>query len=1045
MKRLILAAFAGLIALVACRQGSAPAPVHPEWAYNTVVYEVNIRQFSEEGTFAAVEAQLPRLKDLGVDVLWLMPMYKIGVEGRKGSLGSYYAISDYCSTNPEFGTMEDFQSLLDAAHSMGFKVILDWVANQTAPDNVWMTGKPADFYERDSLGNAVYEYDWTDTRSLNYANKEVWAAQDSCMRFWLEKGVDGFRCDAAAEMPADFWYGILPGIRRDYPQAYLLAEAETEKLSRDNSGFDASYAWKLHHLLNDIAQGKAKAPAIRKYIHEDDSLMGKDGFRLMFTSNHDENSWAGSEFERMGAAANVMEVLCFTLPKGHPLIYTGQEVGITRRLQFFEKDPIADWSENEYTAFFKRLVELRHRNPALQAGERGGDIRFIENVPEDVIAYARTLGSNEVVVLANLSAEAQTFSVPLEGEYTSVFSGVKITPALSMTLAPWAYLVLTRGEVPEIERVEPISWWTGMKMPLQLMVKGDGIATFKARIEGGAGVSVKNVTPGDSPDYLFVDVEIAASAKPGEYTLVFTDGDREVRCPYQIAAREKGSASRKSFTTADMVYLVFPDRFANGDPSNDSAYGMVEKGNRSLTGGRHGGDIQGIIDHLDYITGLGATAIWSTPLLVDNEPEGSYHGYACGDYYHIDPRFGSNSLYKDMVAKAHEKGVKIIMDIVTNHCGTAHWWMEDLPFKDWIHVFPEFTGSNIAFSTNMDPNASKYDLNLQESGWFVPSMPDMNLDNPFVLRYFQQWAIWWIEYSGLDGFRVDTYPYNEKDPMSEWCAAVRNEYPDFNIVGECWVSSHSQLAYWQADNGNKDGFNSHLPSLMDFPVQEAVVGALCESGDNPGWGQGMARVYDCLSHDFVYHDISNMVIFLANHDHARIGDVLGKNPDKLKLGLAMMATMRGIPQLYNGDEMMFTSFNGEQSDPARRVDFPGGWAEDKVNLFDENGRDVLSADLHDYTARLFNWRKDKAVIHDGKTMHFLGRDNTYAYFRYDDTDAVFVFINNTDHEVPVPWSHYSELVPAYVEARNVLTGESMTLSEGQAVPAGKALVAEFSR
>ena len=329
-----------------------------------------------------------------------------------------------------------------------------------------------------------------------------------------------------------------------------------------------------------------------------------------------------------------------------------------------------------------------------------------------------------------------------------------------------------------------------------------------------------------------------------------------------------------------MIYLLMPDRFANGDASNDSTPHTRERADRSAFFGRHGGDLQGMIDHLDYIAGLGATAVWPTPLLLDDEPEGSYHGYACGDYYRIDPRFGSNELYREFVGKAHEHGLKVIMDIVTNHCGTGHWWMKDLPFRDWIHQFPEYTGTNVCFSTNMDPNASRYDLDLQESGWFVPSMPDMNLDNPYVLQYFKQWAVWWIEYAGLDGFRVDTYPYNEKVPMSEWCAAIRREYPDFNIVGECWTSSIPQLAYWRGGNPNKDGFDSHLPSIMDFPLQEAICRAL--PTDSLRWGEGMTRVYDCLSHDFVYHDLSKMMIFVANHDTDRIGDIVRRNPDRLE-------------------------------------------------------------------------------------------------------------------------------------------------------------------
>ena len=404
MKKTILAV-AALLSLICCKT-KTQAPVHPEWTYSSVIYEVNVRQFSPEGTFKAVEAQLPRLEELGVDVLWFMPMYKIGEVERKGSLGSYYAISDYREVNPEFGTMKDFEELLNAAHEYGFKVILDWVANQTAPDHVWMNSRPADFYERDSLGNAIWEYDWTDTRSLNYENEAVWAAQDSCMRFWHDKGVDGFRCDAAGEMPAKFWLSVLPGIRRDYPQAYLLAEAEKPELSDPATAFDATYAWELHHIMNDIAQGKKNASDLKDYIARDAANTPSSAFRLCFTSNHDENSWAGTEFERMGDASQVMALLCFTLPKSQPLIYTGQEIGLDRRLQFFEKDPITDWSENSWTDFWHSLVVLKHNNPALCAGEKGGAFEYIEGVPEGVLAFRRVLPDNTVSVWANLTPDA---------------------------------------------------------------------------------------------------------------------------------------------------------------------------------------------------------------------------------------------------------------------------------------------------------------------------------------------------------------------------------------------------------------------------------------------------------------------------------------------------------------------------------------------------------------------------------------------------------------------------------------------------------------
>lgn len=610
----------------------------------------------------------------------------------------------------------------------------------------------------------------------------------------------------------------------------------------------------------------------------------------------------------------------------------------------------------------------------------------------------------------------------------------------------------------QVTRVEPPSWWVGMKTPLQLLVQGTGISACDVTVEGGKGVSVRNVSRAESPNYIFVDVDIASDAAAGTYYLVFSDGDVSWKYPYVISAREEGSAQRKSFTTADMIYLIMPDRFADGDPSNNSSVGLTEKADRSDPAGRHGGDIQGIIDRLDYIAGLGATYIWTTPMLEDNAPEGSYHGYAASDYYHIDARFGTNELYRTFVEKARGEGIGVIMDIVPNHCSTEHWWMKDLPFNDWIHQFDTYTGTNVTFSTNMDPNASKKDLYIQESGWFVPSMVDMNLDNPFVLKYFIQWGIWWIEYSGVSGFRVDTYPYNEKLPASEWCKAIINEYPNFNIVGECWTSSIPQLAYWQGGNDNKDGFDSHLPSIMDFPLHDALRAGLNE--DYPGWGQGMTRVYDVLSHDFVYHDLSKMMIFAGNHDTERLGDAIRKNPDRLKIAMAMMATMRGIPQVFAGDEMMFVSANvaNPGDHPGLRVDFPGGWSGDSLNLFTDEGRksqvcntDGLevpkgqAAELHDFVSRLFRWRKHKDVIHNGKTMHFITRDNTYGYFRYDQDDVVFVYINNSHEDKNIPWSYYSEISGGLGKGVDVVTGENVVVSDDTVAPPLSVLIVEFKR
>lgn len=395
-----LAALLAAAALSSCApKQDAPAGPHPDWAYNAVIYEMNIRQYTPEGTFDAAARQLPRLKKLGVDVLWLMPVYPIGVKERKGTLGSYYAIRDYCDVNPEFGDMDDFDRFLSQAHESGFKVILDWVANHTSPDAVWESGKPADWYVRDSLGNTVTQYDWTDIAELNYDNKDMRAAMADAMRFWLDKGVDGFRCDMACEVPVDFWRETLPQLRRDYPGVYFLAEGETPELHED--AFDASYAWKLHHLLNDIAQGRKGVPDLEEYIAEDSAAYPAEAFRLMFTSNHDENSWAGTEFERMGDAARAMAVLTFTLPGGQPLIYTGQEMGWNHRFEFFEKDPVPAWEENSYTDFYKELINIRHRNPALSAGEKGGKFDIVSTAGNTLV-FTRTLPDNKVTVSVQL-------------------------------------------------------------------------------------------------------------------------------------------------------------------------------------------------------------------------------------------------------------------------------------------------------------------------------------------------------------------------------------------------------------------------------------------------------------------------------------------------------------------------------------------------------------------------------------------------------------------------------------------------------------------
>lgn len=433
------------LAVVSCCSKEQPRAAHPEWAYDAVVYEMNVRQQTPEGTFAAAEARLPYLKELGADIIWLMPIHPIGEKGRKGSLGSYYAIRDYRAVNPEFGTMEDFGRFLNKAHEMGFKVILDYVANHTSPDAAWVSEKPAEWYVRDSTGAPIVQYDWTDISKLNYDCPEVRTEMAEVLKFWIAKGVDGFRCDVAGEVPDDYWNKAFAELRAINPDIYLLAEGEGEHFHQN--GFDATYAWELLHAMNAIAKGEKTTTDLKGTI-EKYAQYPREAMRLMFTSNHDENSWSGTEFERLGDAAPTFAALTYTLPQGMPLIYTGQEVGFNRRLAFFEKDTIESWTPNEYTELYKKLNALRHDNPALFAGERGGELVYMTGVADPVLAFTREAEGNKVFSLFNLSAQPSSVipTVAAAGEYTDAMSGqpVTVVSGEEIPLGAWEYRILTK-------------------------------------------------------------------------------------------------------------------------------------------------------------------------------------------------------------------------------------------------------------------------------------------------------------------------------------------------------------------------------------------------------------------------------------------------------------------------------------------------------------------------------------------------------------------------------------------------------------------------
>lgn len=593
----------------------------------------------------------------------------------------------------------------------------------------------------------------------------------------------------------------------------------------------------------------------------------------------------------------------------------------------------------------------------------------------------------------------------------------------------------------KINRLEPSFWWVGMKNPeVQLLVYGPAISETRPQVNY-PGVEVSNVQLTSNPNYLFVTLRIAEVTKPGKFNILFNkDKKTVVTHPYELLQRRDGSAMRKSFTPADVIYLIMPDRFSNGDTLNDSHPAVFEKKNRKDPNGRHGGDIQGIINNLDYLNDLGITAIWNTPVQEDNMETYSYHTYAITDLYKIDPRYGTNEDYRRLASEMHKRKMKLIMDVVPNHCGLNHWWMKDLPTADWVHQFPQFTRSNYHISAVTDPYASKIDQKINAEGWFDTSMPDLNQDNPLLLNYITQNIIWWIEYADLDGLRVDTYPYNDVNKAAQWLTAIRNEYPNLNVVGECWQHSAAEIAYWQTGANNKDGFDSKLPSVMDFALTDALHLAFNEED---GWNQGLARLYFSMGMDYVYPNPNSLMIFGDNHDMTRFANILGSDVKKYKMAMAFLLTMRGFPQLYYGTEIMMTG-DKSKGDGDLRKDFPGGWKGDTRSAFTQEGRSKVENEAFEFTRKLLNWRKQNPVIHNGKLMHFIPEDNCYVYFRYNDQKTVMVILNNHNKESKkINTGRFSEIMKGFTAGKEVITDKKINNLSLIEIPAKSAMVIEL--
>jgi len=590
-------------------------------------------------------------------------------------------------------------------------------------------------------------------------------------------------------------------------------------------------------------------------------------------------------------------------------------------------------------------------------------------------------------------------------------------------------------------RIEPPNWWIGMQMnEIQILVHAKDISSYQPEINY-TGIEIKNIHQADSPNYLFIDLAISAAAKAGSFDIQFKKKRaKNLNFKYELQSREKLADEFVGFDSSDVVYLITPDRFANANPENDSVNSLLEtQVDRNNDYARHGGDIEGITKHLDYVEDMGFTAVWPSPLLENNMKNASYHGYAITDFYKVDPRFGTLTEYKQLSDELHQKDMKLIMDMVANHCGSGHWWMKDLPFSDWVNYQEQFEAgekmptSNHRRTTNQDRYASKYDADEMQKGWFVQSMPDLNQQNSFMANYLIQNSIWWIETLKLGGIRQDTYPYPDKHFMADWAKAIMTEYPNFSIVGEEWSYNPLLVAYWQDGNQNFDGYRSYLKSPMDFPMQQNIVDALNE---DESWDNGLVKIYEGLANDFAYHSPKDIMIFADNHDKSRIFAQLNEDVEKTKMAMGLLLTLPRIPQVYYGTEILMNDTAKPGDHGLIRTDFPGGWEGDKVNVFTEEGLTSTEKEFKRFIKVLLNYRKNSAAIQQGETLHFAPFDGIYALFRMQDDEVVVLLLNKNETSKSIDLHRFEELNLegksfSNLHSDEVFTwGESLQLNNG---------------
>lgn len=587
-------------------------------------------------------------------------------------------------------------------------------------------------------------------------------------------------------------------------------------------------------------------------------------------------------------------------------------------------------------------------------------------------------------------------------------------------------------------RVDPPFWWVGMAhSKLELIVKGDGVGKLEPKLEY-PGVRLEQVERAEEDDYLFLKLEISVSARPGTLQIQLLGGKQPEVVQYELKARSPEAKRQRGIDGRDVIYLIMPDRFANGNPKNDDIKGMNQHGiGRDSIVLRHGGDLQGIQDHLDYLADLGVTALWLNPIQENDEPKESYHGYAITDHYRVDPRLGDNESYRQLVKRGHEKGLKMVMDMVYNHWGDKHYLNQRLPSPDWIHQQTSFQRTSYRANTLIDPHVAKSDLNVFSNNWFDRHMPDLNQQNPHVASYLIQNSIWWIEYADLDAFRIDTYLYSDLQFMRDLVAAVLREYPTFGVFGETWVQGTALQAYVTRNNLQLTPA-ANLPGVTDFQLYDAINEGLTKK---MGWTEGISRMYQTLAEDYLYADPNQNVIFLDNHDLSRFYSMVGEDIRKFKMGLAWLLTMRGVPQLFYGTEILMKSW--ANPDARVRIDFPGGWAGDAKNKFVAAGRTEKEAEAFDYMRSLLRWRKGKSVFASGKLTHFIPADGIYAYFRTGEKERVMTIMNCNDEGKTLSLDRFGECLDGISRIKDAVTGQESNLGTEIQLAPWSALVLEL--